>query len=90
MFSALKVPSGQIRSALEWYDTVGKPLLGHQPLHVFFNFLNKILNILLEFKVPSFGRMACICTSLPSFRRTGLQKIRALYILCLEGGLKSS
>jgi hypothetical protein len=30
------------------------------------------------------------CASRPLFRQTGLKKMRELYILCLEGGLKTT
>ena len=47
----LKVPSGQIGSASEWYYWIG--IKGHQPLYVFLFFYILILNIWEEFKVLS-------------------------------------
>ncbi len=31
----------------------------------------------------------CVCAQCPLFQQTGLQKLRELYIFCLEGGLVS-
>jgi hypothetical protein len=79
-----------------------RPRLGHQPLYIL-NFLNLSLDFESEFKVlqllscfiqniyndPVHWQAGCVCTNRNLFLQTGPQKMRELYILCLEGGLVS-
>ncbi len=74
----LKVTSGQIGSAWEWYHWIYRPWKGHQPLKVF-DFLISVLNIWKEFKVLS--RFIQKIIQPPACSDHGLYRILSAYWL---------